>query len=195
MLKLWIATCEDDFASEFDEIEEMFRRGLTRLILKKRRNRPEDYERWLLGLSMEYRERIWVWGTPDISNQLDVRGCVVHEESLKQNVPESYKRVNCMALCKDADDYRSLPEWVAFALVGPFYQPLSALEPRKLVAMESFLEPNHLSIPLVAWGGVEPENLHELKKMPLSGVSVLGGVWNYADPINAFIKLQRACIL
>jgi hypothetical protein len=22
---------------------------------------------------------------------------------------------------------------------------------------------------------------------------VLGGIWNYADPVNAFIKLGRAC--
>ena len=39
---------------------------------------------------------------------------------------------------------------------------------------------------------IDHENLDEIKKLPVQGVSVLGGIWNYADPVNAFIKLSRA---
>ena len=81
-MRLWLITCPDNFAAEYDDIEEMFRRGLTRLILDKRgrggksRATADDYERWLLSLPMDLRDRIWVRGTPDVAEQLDVRGCV-----------------------------------------------------------------------------------------------------------------------
>jgi len=193
-MRLWLVTCPDNFAAEFDDIEEMFRRGLTRLILDKRgrsgdsRATFNDYERWLLSLPMELRDRIWVRGTPDMAEELDVRGCVCDAQSLMGVVPESWKRVNCVAYCKNADE-AALPDWVAGALVGPIMQPLSALE--KVETLGTSLNVN-AKTPVILWGGVDTDTIEDFKKMSPAGVASLGGVWNYADPVNAFIKLNRA---
>lgn len=200
MLKLWLTTCPDDFAGEYDDIEEMFKRGLTRLILRKRRGSTDNYERWLLSLPMEYRDRIWVWGTPDTAEQLDVRGCVAEAGSFMGTVPESWKRVNCIALCRNLEQLKNLPDWVAGALVGPMFQPFSALEPMTALAdtaekMENLSkELSDLGgrIPVIVYGGYDQDNVSEVKKLPVQGVSILGGIWNYADSINAFIKTLRA---
>ncbi len=189
-----MVTCPDDFSAEYDDIEEMFRRGLSRLILDKRRNSADDYERWILSLAMEYRDRVWVRGTPDVAERLDVRGCVAEARSFMGEVPECWKRVNCVAICRSVDEYNQLPDWISGAIMGPFYQPLSAIEAvptLEITALSALSEPPR--IPLIGWGGVEPETMAQFKKMPLNGVAVLGGIWNYADVINAFIKMLRAC--
>ena len=194
-MRLWLVTCPDNFAAEFDDIEEMFRRGLTRLILDKRgrsgdsRATFNDYERWLLSLPMELRDRIWVRGTPDMAEELDVRGCVCDAQSLMGVVPESWKRVNCVAYCKNTDEAAALPDWVAGALVGPIMQPLSALE--KVETLGTSLNVN-AKTPVILWGGVDTDTIEDFKKQAPTGVASLGGVWNYADPVNAFIKLNRA---
>jgi hypothetical protein len=204
-MRLWVTTSPDDFASEFDDIEQMFSRGLTRLILSKRGRggascaSESDYERWLMALPMECRDRIWVRGTPDMAERLDVRGCVTEAGSLLGEVPESWKRVNCIAFCRDLEQLEKLPEWVAGALVGPIFQPQSVFEPMKFhgTAMVSHKlsavsAENAQKIPqVIAFGGIDHETLDEIKKLPVQGVSVLGGIWNYADPVNAFIKLSR----
>jgi len=194
-MRLWLITCPDNFAAEYDDIEEMFRRGLTRLILDKRGRGDslhatvDDYERWLLSLPMDLRDRIWVRGTPDVAEQLDVRGCVCEAESFMGDVPESWKRVNCVAFCRSPEQVEKLPDWVAGALVGPIMQPQSALE-----AVETFgtLLNINAKNPLVLWGGVDTDTIEDFKKMSPAGVAVLGGIWNYGDPVNAFIKLNRA---
>ncbi|WP_405342067.1 thiamine phosphate synthase [Fibrobacter sp.] len=205
-MRLWLTTSPDDFASEFDDIEQMFSRGLSRLILSKRGRggspyaTENDYERWLMALPMECRDRIWVRGTPDLAERLDVRGCVTEASSLMGDVPESWKRVNCVAFCRSLDQLESLPEWVAGALIGPVFQPQSVFEPVKFHGIEVVSNKlNELSgadasrIPqVIAFGGIDHENLDEIKKLPIQGVSILGGIWNYADPVNAFIKLSRA---
>ena len=194
-MRLWLWTCPDNFASEFDDVEEMFRRGLTRLILDKRgrggntRASFDDYERWLLSLPMELRDRIWVRGTPDMAEQLDVRGCVCDAQSFMGDVPESWKRVNCIAYCKRVEEAAMLPDWVAGALVGPVMQPLSAIEPVK--TLETLFSAN-AKIPVILWGGVDTDTVEDFKKMSPAGVASLGGIWNYADPVNAFVKLNRA---
>lgn len=227
-MRLWLSTCLDDFSSEFDDIEEMFKRGLTRLILQKRvpgsaqdvaggalRYATEaQYERWLMALPMEYRDRIWVRGTPDMAERLEVRGCVCDAALLAQDVPERWKRVNCIAVCRNLEQLNSLPEWVAGALVGPVFQPQSIYEPvetlgiaciaDKLAAQDTAGDEYQSSardatrktpeVPqVIVFGGIDHENLDDIKKLPLQGISVLGGIWNYADPVNAFIKLGRAC--
>ena len=96
-----------------------------------------------------------------------------------------------------------LPEWVAGALVGPVFQPQSVYETvqvlgvgnvaDKLISSGSEQGASAPKIPqVIAFGGIDHENLDEIKKLPVQGVSVLGGIWNYADPVNAFIKLSRA---
>ena len=208
-MRLWITTAPDDFSAEFDDIEQLFSRGLSRLILQKRSRTgapyatESEYERWLMALPMECRDRIWVRGTPDLAERLDVRGCVAEATSLLGDVPESWKRVNCIAFCRNLDQLELLPEWVAGALVGPVFQPQSVYEPvqvlgvgtvaDKLTSSASEQGTSASKIPqVIAFGGIDHENLDEIKKLPVQGVSVLGGIWNYADPVNAFIKLSRA---
>lgn len=205
MFRLWLTTCPDNFAGEYDDIEEMFKRGLGRLILQKRRGSSDDYERWLLSLPMEYRDRIWVRGTPDLAEQLDVRGCVSEASSLMGEVPESWKRVNCVAYCRSLEQLKGLPTWVSGAMVGPIFQPQSALEPVNTIGFESLqaklaeiLNETTSKIPLVLFGGIDEENVKLFKDLPkefgVSGISVIGGIWNYADSVNAFIKLNRVCV-
>ena len=205
-MRLWLTTSPDDFASEFDDIEQMFSRGLSRLILSKRGRggspyaTENDYERWLMALPMECRDRIWVRGTPDLAERLDVRGCLTEAGSLLGDVPESWKRVNTVAFCRDMDQLEQLPQWVAGALIGPIFQPQSVFEPVKFHGVEilankltTLASSDSAKIPqIIAFGGIDHENLDDIKKLPVQGVSVLGGIWNYADPVNAFIKLNRA---
>lgn len=207
-MRLWLTTSPDDFSSEFDDIEQMFSRGLSRLILQKRGRggapfaTENDYERWLMALPMECRDRIWVRGTPDLAERLDVRGCVAEAGSLSGDVPESWKRVNCIAFCRNLEQLDNLPEWVAGALIGPIYQPQSVYEPidslgvqavtNKINALASSDGGSRKIPQIIAFGGIDHEYLAEIKQIPFHGVSVLGGIWNYADPVNAFIKLNRA---
>ena len=108
--------------------------------------------------------------------------------------------MNTIAFCRSLDQLEQLPEWVAGALVGPVFQPQSVFEPVPFHGIELVANKlNDLSgtdsrkIPqVIAFGGIDHETLDEIKKLPVQGVSVLGGIWNYADPVNAFIKLNRS---
>ena len=203
-MRLWLTTSPDDFSSEFDDIEQMFSRGLSRLILQKRSRTgapyatESEYERWLMALPMDCRDRIWVRGTPDLAERLDVRGCVAEAGSLLGDVPESWKRVKTVAFCRSLDQLEQLPQWVAGALVGPVFQPQSVYEPVKFHGIEPIQDKlsslvGASNIPqVIAFGGIDHETLDEIKKLSVQGVSVLGGIWNYADPVNAFIKLNRS---
>ena len=116
--------------------------------------------------------------------------------------------MNCIAFCRDLEQLALLPEWVAGALIGPVFQPQSVYEPVDVLGLEQVANKLNVlseagSIPaetvvkvpqVIAFGGIDHENLDQIKKLPIQGVSILGGIWNYADPVNAFIKLSRALV-
>ncbi|MCF0216414.1 MAG: hypothetical protein HUK21_08075 [Fibrobacteraceae bacterium] len=195
--KIWLSTCLDNFVNEYDDIEAMFRQGLSRLIL----NKKGDPERWLLSLSMEYREKIWLRGSPDAALNLDLRGCVADSYVFTQSaVSESWKRLSCIAFCRTLDELDNLPAWLGGALVGPVFPSLSAVPGAgmdkslcfdKLSIKLQDYSAQKDSVPLILWGGIDKDVLEKLSDLPISGVSLLGGVWNYADPVNAFIKFKR----
>jgi hypothetical protein len=202
-MRLWLTTSSENFASEFDDIEAMFAQGLTRLILQKRGKSgslyatESEYERWLLSLPMECRDRIWVRGTPDMAERLEVRGCVTDASSLLGEVPERWKRVNTVAFCRRPEELEALPEWVSGALIGPVFQPQSIYEPVENLGIDRILnslenEKASRISQIIVFGGIDQDCLESLKTLPIHGISVLGGIWNYADPVNAFIKLNRA---
>ena len=202
-MRLWVTTSAENFSSEFDEIEQMFERGLSRLILQKRGRGSStvaseaEYERWLLSLPMEFRDHIWIRGTPDLANRLEVRGAVTDFASIADNVPESWKRIDCIALCRSTEQLSAIPEWVSGAMIGPVFQPQSALEIVQSIGIDHLsktlgeIPPEKLP-KVIAFGGIDHDNLSEIKKLPLQGISLLGGIWNYADPVNAAIKMLRS---
>ena len=202
MVQLWLITAPDDFSAEFDDIEQMFSRGLSRLVLQKRgRNgaaqaSEAEYERWLLGLPMECRDRIWVSGTPDLAQRLEVRGCLCDSSRLMGEIPPSWYRIDTVARCNSPEEIAELPPWVSGALIGPVFQPMSVFEPVSCVdlsRLESDREGfNPSNIPLILSGGLDEETLPSVRPFDPAGIAVLGGVWNYADPVNAFIKLNRS---
>lgn len=202
MVQLWLITAPDDFSAEFDDIEEMFRRGLTRLILQKRGRTgaphasEADYERWLLGLPMEFRDRIWVSGTPDLAQRLEVRGCLCDSPHLAGEIPPSWYRIDTVARCNAPEEIAKQPPWVSGALIGPVFQPMSTFELVSCIDLSGLkTDENSLNpakIPLILSGGLDPDNLESIRHIAPAGIATLGGIWNYADPINAFIKMKRA---
>ena len=73
--------------------------------------------------------------------------------------------------------------------MGPIMQPQSALEVVETLGTSLNI---NAKTPVILWGGVDTDTIEEFKKMSPAGVAALGGIWNYADPVNAFIKLNRA---
>ncbi len=48
------------------------------------------------------------------------------------------------------------------------------------------------SLPIYALGGVDKDNLEDLEQMGFSGAALLGGIWNYADPLQAWIDVFQS---
>lgn len=197
-MRIFVATSPDDFASEFDDIELMFSLGLDGLILKKRLfdtvAEERFYERWLMALPFKLREKIWVQCAPDIAENLSVCGCVASVSAISL----FNGNINCIAYttCSELlslNSISAIKNKLNAIMIGPVFQPLSAIAPVKILGVD-FIKKILVKcdVPVIAFGGVDFESAQEFCNLPINGVVSLGGVWNYANPVEAFVKLKSA---
>lgn len=193
-MRILVATSPDDFASEFDDIELMFSLGLDGLLLKKRLfntvAEARFYERWLMALPFKLRKKIWVQCAPDIAENLGVFGCVASISAISL----FNGNVNCIAYptCSELLSLNSIAfikNKLNAIMIGPVFQPLSAVAPVKTLGVD-FIKKLKCDVPVIAFGGVDFESAQEFCNLPINGVVSLGGVWNYANPVEAFVKLK-----
>ena len=159
---LSLISSPENFADEHDLVERMFELGLETLFVRKP-NLPEDLvERWTLGINYEWHARLLPW----------------------QGSAHSFEELKKM-------------ENREIALLGPVFDSISKH------GYKSKFSKDELKAGIAEWrefsktkvyalGGIDEENISELEELGFDGAAVLGGAWNYADPVGAFERILSA---
>ncbi|WP_342039379.1 thiazole tautomerase TenI [Gracilibacillus kekensis] len=77
-----------------------------------------------------------------------------------------------------------------FIIYGHIFHSLSkkGLSPQGISRLQEITQ--SVSIPVVAIGGITPENAQAVLKAGASGIAVMSGVWNAADPLEILKQYQ-----
>lgn len=78
-----------------------------------------------------------------------------------------------------------------YVLFGHIFSSQSKpeLEPRGVEALRKVVM--EVSIPVIAIGGITPDNVHEIRDAGASGIAVMSGVWEATDPIQMIHDYQK----
>lgn len=191
---LVVITSPEDFADEHVLIERMFQQGLSKLHVRKPGHSKQGLDYWLLGLGLEYRSRCVLHGDLNTALYLEVGGFHANPSFFANPIstpkPPSF---SYSASCHSLKEIEDLPSSIDYAFLSPIYDSISkvgyqsAFSAGELKAF--FGASREKKLPLVyALGGIDNDNLEEVKELGFSGAALLGGIWNYADPLNAWNK-------
>jgi len=165
-MRLSLITSPENFADEHVLIERMFELGLESLFVRKPHLPENLIERWTLGINYKWHEKLLPW-----------QGSAHSFEELKKL------------------------EGREIILLGPVFDSISKYGHKSKFSKEELktgiakwrgLAPNNGKIKLYALGGIDAENICELESLGFDGAAVLGAVWNYANPCEAFESILSA---
>jgi len=189
---LILITSPEDFADEVVLVETMFRRGLQRLHLRKPRHDARSLQRWLLGLSPEFRAQVVLHGHPELVQDFGLAG--IHgilPEYMRCEGTHSASVHSFSELSTIADGYNYLflsPIFDSYSKTG-YSAAFSADEIQSELAAWNTIFPAKTAC--YALGGVDAECLPRLVKWGFAGAAVLGAVWNSMDPLRAWDELYQ----
>lgn len=192
-LPLCLISSPEDFAGEFEYLEEMFTLGLDRLHVRKPHKSTEQLERWMMGLPLHWHSRVVVHGHPELLERFEFKGIHYNRHfPLSPNfqrpgVARSGQWVSSGAHSLDELEQKSSQCHSLF--LSPMFPSIS--KPGYETSWDWQALPQHLrqaeqnGCEVWALGGCDVENLQRIKEAGFYGVALLGAVWNAVDPLKA----------
>lgn len=199
-MKLIVITTPTYFVEEDKIITTLFDEGLDILHLRKPNTAPVYAERLLTLIPEKYRKRIVVHGHFYLKEEYKLKG--IHLNSRNPVAPENYSG-HISVSCHTLEEVQEKKPKSDYVFLSPIFDSISkegyhaAFTPEQIrTAAKSGIIDKHV----IALGGIDENNILQVKDYGFGGAAVLGGLWskfnpdfdyNYKNLIDYFRKLKK----
>lgn len=199
-MKLILMTTPYFFVEEHQILTALFDEGLQILHLRKPGTEPVYSERLLSLIPETYRKRIVVHDHFYLKNEYRLKG--IHLNQRNPELPKSYKgHISCS--CHTVEEVASRKKMCDYVLLSPIFDSISKDDYASRftpVQLRELAKRKIIDKKVMALGGVDLENIADLKSYGFGGAVLLGAIWNrfnihtaqdYKELINHFRKLRK----
>lgn len=199
-MKLILITSPTYFVEEDKIITALFEEGLDILHLRKPDTAPIYAERLLSLIPEQYHKRIVVHGHFYLKDEYRLKG--VHLNHRNPNLPANYKG-HISRSCHSLEEVREHKRNCDYVFLSPVFDSISKLNYHSNYTPEEMKKAHKAGIidkKVIALGGIDQNNIRQVKDYGFGGVAILGDIWNrfntctdcdYTELIEHFKKLKK----
>ena len=200
-MKLILMTTPYFFVEEHQIINALFDEGLEILHLRKPGTEPVYSERLLTLISESYRKKIVVHDHFYLKNEYGLRG--IHLNHRNPELPPKYKgHISCS--CHTADEVLTHKRSCDYVFLSPIFNNANTESESSHLSqtmLRDLAQRKVIDRKVMAFGGINLDNIQRVKDLGFGGAVVLGDIWNrfsvysaqdYTSLIMQFRKLRKA---
>lgn len=183
-MKLILITPPTYFVEEDKIITALFEEGLDILHLRKPNTAPMFAERLLSLIPEQYHKRIVVHGHFYLKEEYFLKG--IHLNSRNPNIPENYKgHISCS--CHSLEEAKEHKRNCDYVFLSPVFDCISKKDYHANYSPEEIRKAHKAGIidkKVIALGGIDTNNIQQVKDYGFGGAAILGALWNRFDTCN-----------
>ncbi|MBQ8888400.1 MAG: thiamine phosphate synthase [Bacteroidaceae bacterium] len=199
-MKLILITSPTYFVEEDKIITALFEEGLDILHLRKPNTAPMFAERLLTLIPEQYHKRIVVHGHFYLKEEYRLKG--IHLSSRNPHAPEAY-RGHVSYSCHSLEEIKECKRNFDYVFMSPVFDSISKQNYHSAYTPEDIRKAHKAGIidkKVIALGGIDTDNIIEVKDYGFGGAAILGALWNrfdvcgdrgYQQLIEHFKKLKK----
>ncbi len=199
-MKLILITPPTFFVEEDKIITALFEEGLDILHLRKPEAAPMFAERLLSLIPEQYHKRIVVHENFYLKEEYKLKG--IHLNSRNPNVPANYKG-HISHSCHSLEEVKEMKRKCDYVFLSPVFDSISKMNYNANYTPEELKKAHKAGIidkKVIALGGIDEDNIKQVKASGFGGAAILGALWNkfdsctdrdYAQLIDHFKKLKK----
>ena len=199
-MKLILITPPTYFVEEDKIITALFEEGLDILHLRKPDTAPMYAERLLTLIPEQYHKRIVVHGHFYLKDEFNLKG--IHLNHRNPNIPENYKG-HISRSCHSLEEIKEHKRQCDYMLLSPVFDSISKKDYHANYTPEEIRKAHKAGIidkKVIALGGIDTDNIRQVKDYGFGGAAILGALWNRFDTccdsdysllIDHFKKLKK----
>ncbi len=199
-MKLIVITTPTFFVEEDKIITALFEEGLDILHLRKPETSAMYSERLLTLIPDKYHSRIVTHEHFYLKEEFHLKG--IHLNARNPKAPHDYGgHISCS--CHSTEEVRNKKHFYDYVFMSPIYDSISKVNYYSTYTPEQLREAQRERIidqQVMALGGINMDNILEIKDFGFGGAVILGDIWNkfdtysdrnYLGAINHFKKLKE----
>lgn len=192
-MKIIVITSPQSVKNEALICNTLFAYGLERLHLRKPEAKEDIYRNFIEQIEPRYRNRIVLHGHYHLAKQYRLYG--IHLKSGHGNEYIHYRQFGHIGIsCHSLDEIAQIPFKPDYCFLSPIFDSIS--KPGYKSRFEKLPEIDSLSVPVVALGGITPENLAICREKHFFGAAVLGYIWEKPEEaLTRFLQLKTPVVM
>lgn len=184
-MKLIVITTPTFFIEEDQIITALFKEGLDYLHLRKPNTEPIYSERLLSLIPEQYHKRIVVHDHFYLKDEFNLMG--IHLNHRNPGIPDKYKgHISCS--CHSIEEVKRRKGICSYVFMSPVFDSISKSNYNSAYTKEEIASASKSGIidrKVIALGGINKENLHQIKEFGFGGAALLGDIWNKFDTFGS----------
>ncbi|WP_313093403.1 thiamine phosphate synthase [Chryseobacterium flavum] len=180
--------------NEPDSINQMFQEGLDLLHIRKPWISRNEMIEFITQIDESFRSQLVLHTHYDLGKEYHISRFHFRETDREQGKYKLFVPENIISTSvHDIRTYNTLDKEWEYAFISPFFPSIS----KKGYGLGSTIKEeikykNNPDVKLIALGGINEENIHEVFESEADGVALLGGVWENKEPLKVFRKCRSA---
>ncbi|SIQ42694.1 thiamine phosphate synthase [Chryseobacterium sp. RU33C] len=188
-----VITSELIMPSETDSINQMFQEGLDLLHIRKPWISRNEMTEFITQIDEVFRSQLVLHTHYDLGKEFTISRFHFREIDRKEGTYKPFAEENMISTSvHDIATYNTLEKEWEYAFISPFFPSIS----KKGYGLNSTIKEeikhrNNQDAKLIALGGINQDNIHEVFEAGADGVALLGAVWESEEPLKVFKKCRN----
>lgn len=179
--------------NETDTINQMFQEGLDLLHIRKPWLSRNEMIEFITQIDEPFHSQLVLHTHYDLGKEFNISRFHFREIDRKEEVYKPFAEDNIISTSvHDITTYNTLDKEWEYAFISPFFPSIS----KKGYGMDSTIKEeikhrNNPDVKLIALGGINQDNIHEVFEAETDGAALLGAIWENEDPLKVFRKCRN----
>lgn len=188
-----VITSELIIPNESDMINQMFQEGLDLLHIRKPGISLNEMTELITQIDEAFHSQLVLHTHYGLGKEYNISRLHFREIDRKEETFKTFTEENTISTSvHDITTYNTLDKEWEYAFISPFFPSIS----KKGYGLESSIKEeikyrNNPDVKLVALGGINQNNIHEVFEAGADGAALLGAVWESEEPLKVFKKCRN----
>ncbi|WP_299289583.1 thiamine phosphate synthase [uncultured Mucilaginibacter sp.] len=198
-MKLIIISAEEQVPEEAKIINQLFEAGMSCFHLRKPKQTPAEVEELIKKIVPQHRPKIALHQYHFLADKNSINRLHFTEQDRSNTKNDELQRLKKegFILSTSVHKVQAVTEHVHFdyVLLSPVFNSISKANYPGFADASFTLQKSVNAPEVIALGGIDATNIHQLKAMNFDGAAVLGAIWQKPEnAVSNFKTLQEICL-
>lgn len=187
-----VITPEEMMKNETGLINELFQEGLNLLHIRKPFINSEEMADFIQKINSEFHHQLVLHSHYDLAKDFNISRFHFREIDRQNDLYKSFADKTISTSVHDIETFNELNEEWEYAFISPVFPSISKKGyGENSNILNDIKKRTHSNVKLMALGGINENNIHEVFNNGVDGMALLGAIWESDEPLNVFKKCRQ----